>query len=749
MIRKTMIAGLSAAILLGACLQAGFAAREVRERGDGVPGQTEGLEANRLFDKAKELIEARETERGIKLLESILDQYPASHAKYAAALLLGKYYLDSHEQTKAIANLNMLRDFGLREKELSPADRELYLEGQYLLGVTYFQMRQYGTVFPILRKITTNYPNTIWANQAYYYIGMCHFAQQNWSKAIEALNMVGMFVDTDTPNATLAEAGQRVYFKIKDADLPILRNIGQKTFVTVTTARGDKESAECIPVSGQSDVFIGSLPTEVGLPRLNDGIIQIVGGDAVTVEYVDLNTLSGSNSVPKRFSIRIVSTASLMFTLGDNETRASAAYLEQPVSVVLSDLDMDRTDDRDSTQVKVFSRYKEEEPEALEASKAVDVEKLMQGEQAKFKIRDEIFLKVDEQGEPPVHGGRFTGKFIVVPQKSEKPASTSIPSVRCAVGDEIVVQYTDEVHLLGESNRVIEAVLPVVGEIDNAPRISQDVVADPVLKARKYIVEATAYLELARIFQGMGLAKGAREKSVEGIQRVNEVIRTRTPIPAAMRQDAFKVKWELHMAADEIDEAIGTCAAFNALYPDSPVVDQALMGIARARFENKQYPEAARIFSQILGLPKSDAKAEAAFRIAEISEITSGGSAGAAIANYKKCAEQFPDSEYAGLSLSKVVDYYVSTKDYMQAGSLLEQVFQDYPDAKFLDSMLLKSVLVAFSAGDYQKAKERCSQLLFQYPNSPHAANAKKMMPKIEAQLSVDGGKVDAKDEKK
>ena len=38
----------------------------------------------------------------------------------------------------------------------------------------------------------TEYPNTIWANQAYYYIGMCHFQRRSWSNAIEALNLVNL-----------------------------------------------------------------------------------------------------------------------------------------------------------------------------------------------------------------------------------------------------------------------------------------------------------------------------------------------------------------------------------------------------------------------------------------------------------------------------------------------------------------------------------------------------------------------------
>jgi len=76
----------------------------------------------------------------------------------------------------------------------------------------------------------------------------------------------------------------------------------------------------------------------------------------------------------------------------------------------------------------------------------------------------------------------------------------------------------------------------------------------------------------------------------------------------------------------------------------------------------------------------------------------------------------------------------------VEAGELLEQVFQDHPDAPFLDAMLLKWVLVAYSSGDYPKAREKCAQLLFEYPGSAYAEKARQVLPKIEARLKADTG---------
>ena len=708
-----------------------FAAREARSRTD----DTGEMEAQRLLDQSQEFLQAKETERGVRGFERVLEQYPKSRVRYAACLALGRYYVGVHDLAKAIGYLANLKVFDQADTELSTADREIYLEGLYLMGAAYFQMHQYSTAFPILRKITNDYPNTIWANQAYYYIGMCHFAQQNWGKAIEALNMVGTFVDPNSPTVQFIEAGRRFYVKVRDADLPVLTSLGKTVAITVETTHGDRETIDCVPLSLGSDVYIGSMPTEIGTAKPGDRILQVLGGDLITTRYIDTNDESGKVNVPREAKVKVVSTGAVSFTLGDYETRAVAAFFDQPLFIVLQDADLDIADAADTANVTVISRYTDDD-DTDAATQGVSVDKFLNAGKKPLKVRDQVTVKLTEIGVPPVRAGRFVGKITIAAAEAGKPVDQGDQILTCGSDDEIVVSYTDERHIGGETPRLVEAMLKIGGEIDNRPRASQDVVSDPVIKARKNLVEATAFLELARIFQSMGLMKGAKEKSNDGLARVEFVVRATKAVPSALQQDAFKLKWELHLAADDYASAMATCSTFNRLFPDSPFADQALMGIGKIRMDNKQYTDALIVFRQVLSLPKSQAKAEAAFRIAQATEFQSGPeNEEAAVRQYKSCAEHYPDSEFAGAALAKLVDYYVKTKDYNQANSLLEQVFQDHPDASFLDAMLLKWVLVAYQSGDVAKAYEKCSKLLLEYPESSYATKAKQIMPQIEARL--------------
>ena len=530
--------------------------------------------------------------------------------------------------------------------------------------------------------------------------------------------------------------------------------------ISRATGSGDKESSECIPLTTDSLILIGSIPTEIGVAKPGDGVLQVTGGEEVTTTYVDECTESGAANVVRSSKVRMVSTGTVDLMYGDYETRAVAAFLGQPIFVRLFDADLDTSEKADTVTVTVISRYKyrsadedqsaftEESKQRYQTRDRVDVrlvEQVVAPAQAAGRTATNAPAVAASGG--PVRSGRFTGKVEVAAAQEGRPADQSDGVLSCMMGDEIVVTYTDGLHIGGESPRVVESIVPGVGEVDNRPRATTDLVFDPVLRASKNLVEATAYLELARIFRSMGLLAGAKERALEGITRVDTVIRASSSEAsfAAKQEEAFKLKWELHIEAGQLQEALATCGLFSQLYPKSKLVDQALMGMGNIRVENKEYDEAISIFRQITALKESDAKAEAQFRIAQTIEAIplppgSGKSAmdaqkSRAVQEYKVCAERYPSTSYAGESLAKVIDFNIAKGDFAQANSLLEQTFQDYPDALFLDSMLMKWVLVAYQSGDFAKAKEKCTKLLFEYPESSHAATAREMLPRIEAQM--------------
>jgi TolA-binding protein len=595
----------------------------------------------------------------------------------------------------------------------------------------------------VLRRITSDYPDTVWANKAYYYIGMSHFAQSNWDKAIKALSLVGTFVDPDSPTLAYAEAGHRFHVRVSDGDLPVLERLGVKITVDVETTSGDKETIACKPMSTADDVFVGSIVTETGSAKAGDGTLQVVGGDSIKVRYLDDNTKSGEKDVPRQKTVEVVSTGGVTFTLGTYESLAPAAYLGQPLFVRLWDLDLDKTADKDTAKIRIVSQYKAEAEEDLDEppAAAIDVDKLLDEEQEEdhYVVRDKVVLEVSEAGEVPVHEGIFIGSVPVARAVPGQPVNQDDQVLSADLGDEIVAVYVDESHIMGKTPVEVTAKLVVAGEIDSSPRAAQDVVPDALVKARKELIEAEAFLELAKIFRDMGLMDGARSKAAEGLQRAEDIIRIRQGIPTELKEKAFRLKWDLHLAEDEFGKAMAACNTFNRIYPESPLVDRALMGMAKVLEEKKDLEGAVKIWRQVTRLPNSHSKAAAQFSIAQA--IEQQDNRDAAVREYMTCAQRYPGSEFAGRALGKVIDYHVASGAYDVADDLLEQIFVDYQDEDFLDQMLSKWVVVAIDSGNFTKAHAKCQQLISEYPGSEYTTLIEKnnTLAKIEAKLEKEG----------
>jgi tetratricopeptide (TPR) repeat protein len=687
------------------------------------------LNASRLISRAEELLGVGEYESGVRMLENVIEQNSESPLKYRAMLIIGRHYVNTQKYPDAVKILKQVLALGRGEKFPEGEELEWYLEGQYLTGVAYFNMRQYDSCFNTMRILTKNFPNTVWANQAYYYIGMCHFAQQRWNKAIESLSMVGVGIDSNSAAVDLIEAGKRLYVKAEDNDLAVIASEDKGIEVEISTSGGDREKILLYPAMADKNKssVIGSIPTAAGAPQQGNGVLEVKGGDEIIVRYIDLNDNSGTK-VTREQKVKVVSSGELDFTLGSFEEKAQSAYRGQDVFIRLKDLDLDITDGEDIAKVRVISRYR---PDVDEEMESVGAERFYISDNDKGGIiRDDATITLKESGtNVPVHSGVFVARIKTVPYSPGTTINKADDVLVCDVGDELVAIYADEKHISGNQKRDVFAVITVSGDIESHPVVMQNIVTDPVVKARKSMVEAKAYLELAKIFKDMGLLRQAFEKSDAGLERVDSIIKEGKAVPPKMQEEAFKLKWELYLAVENYESAIQTCTLFSRLFPNSVYMDEALLKTATGLMQIGEYNRADGVFGGILNLPNSSAKAEAQFRIAEIAEKQKRSDA---IQLYKLCAERYPNSEFAGKALEKVVDYLFEKKDYKQADEMLKQVFEDYPDANFLDSLLFKWVVVAYRTGDSAKAYEKATQLLSEYPGSKYAEEVKKILPKLE-----------------
>jgi tetratricopeptide (TPR) repeat protein len=181
----------------------------------------------------------------------------------------------------------------------------------------------------------------------------------------------------------------------------------------------------------------------------------------------------------------------------------------------------------------------------------------------------------------------------------------------------LVVTYTDAVHLYGDEPRTSEARIKVSGSVNSGVTADQYVVFEELLKARKGSVEAEALAGLGGIYKDMGLDQRAALRAKEALGKVDPIIISRKKLPGDLVENAFKLKWESELLQDDFDAATATCLAFNRLYPESVLADQALMTLGRSLADRGDYEQAVDVYGRVLKLENPISGAEAQFRIGE------------------------------------------------------------------------------------------------------------------------------------
>lgn len=691
--------------------------------------------ARGMLTKGQEMLAQPQTEeRGVKLLQSIPAMFPMSKYRFSAWSQLGQYYMGKRTYDVAIKQF---------EQMVESADLDEQAEALYRQGICYYHMNNFDKAFVLLRRVTNLYPWSIYANEAYYYVGQCHFKLQRWNNAIEALEMVGTSVPLSESGSNVAEAGQRMFIKIHDKDLVVLGKKNGQLKVTLQTKGGDREALVMEPLGKSGEYLIGSIQSQPGVVKVADGILQTKGGDSAEAIYIDENTADGTQRNIKRIAqVQLASTASAGFTDGAFNEYVRGIANGTACFVRVKDLDADISDAEDKLAVRLMVQYKIKRE--LEVGSGVSLDE----EDTQTLVRDTIELELKETG---VHTGIFTGSTMLKAFSDEKLIAQGDEVLNAKPGDELVVTYIDNVNVLGQEGREVKSSAQVLNDSIRDVESQIRVLTNPDYKARKNLIEAQIQLKLGQIFKDVGLQKKASEKADTGLRGVDDVLRlsNNASLSRELVEQAFSVKWELLLVQDKLNEAIGVCRDLTARFPDSALVDKALLKIGQANMAAGDYESAVRVFSGVLSLKNSTSKAEAQYNIAQIEENRAISAAkksdrpanlAPAMLAYKKVSDQYPDSPFAGESLDKIANYYISSRDYDRAIELMQQVFTDYPDAEFLDKLMYKYMLAAFRSGRYQMAKDKGDELLNQYPSSPIVPKARQLLTKIEQRLGGGSG---------
>ena len=318
--------------------------------------------ARKLIDAGDARYEANEVEKALEIWKSVIERYPRSKTRYIAHMKLGVHFLDID---RAFDQARVHFETIATEENSDDAQRA---EATLKSGVCYFHSRKFGKCFLIMRQVIEEFPVSSQVNEAYYYIGLAHFEQGHYSRAIQALERVGTTLDADDTSADKLEASKRFFIKIEDADLAVL-DTDESVTVLVKSSGGDEEKVACRPIGRNVRVVLGSVMTGLGTPKPGNGTLEVKGTDKVSVVYIDAHTAEKQLDQEVLQEVQVVANGIVQVTDGAFRETVNGVVLGKSINVQVLDPDRDITPEADAVQAElaVFRRKTDEEIEAERA----------------------------------------------------------------------------------------------------------------------------------------------------------------------------------------------------------------------------------------------------------------------------------------------------------------------------------------------------------------------------------------------
>ena len=519
---------------------------------------TEDRKAKKLLEAGDSRMEADEKSKALEIWRTVLDQFPRSKVRFDAHMRIGEYLLTSK------GAFDEARKHFESAAEEDNRDDEMRAKATLKQGVCFYEARLYGKCFKIFRKIIEDFPASEEVNRAYYYIGLGHFKQGHYSRAIESLEKVGTAFSEKEKGKEKVEAGKRLFVKIEDADLAILAQ-EDSIEVICKTKRGDVETLACRAIGRNSRIVLGSISTQLGSVKKGNGMLEVGGGDSVDVLYVDKHTAGKKFNVKRLKQVQVVGQGKAAIMDGSYRDTLKGVVLGKIANLQVNDPDWDVSPKADALKVTVEVR-RSKTPEEIDEEIANlvasgTIAQPAEGEEPydpfsddadgpkidKFKTVDSLVVSLEEvviektvsaispsESEPSAEGN----DSVALPDGRD-PATISVPAellkddsihsgifrgivsvenqadvkrdqkLQALPGDFVRVIYQDKLNVSEDAREILSSPKCIEGNVGGV-RVTKTRIDDEELRLRTELKMAAALAEIGNHYKEFGLADKAK-----------------------------------------------------------------------------------------------------------------------------------------------------------------------------------------------------------------------------------------------
>ena len=698
------------------------AQEEKAERGSLI----EDRAARKLMQAGDARLEVGENEKALEIWESVIERYPRSAIRFEAHLRLADHLL---EETKDFDKARLHYEAAAAEEN---EDDTLRAYAVLNSGRCFYETGNYGKCFTIMRDVIERFPTAPEVNQAYHYIGLGHFKLGHYSRAIEALEKVGTAISAEDSMSEKVEVGKRLYVKLDDRDFAILKPESLIS-VSCTTKNGDSETILCDPVGRHPRLALGSLPTTSGTSVKDNSILEVRGGDLVTITYKDAHTASKQTDRKVTKEVRVIGNGFARITDGSYQQDLQAAVIGKPLHIQVTDADLDTTAKTNSLEavLQVFRQKTEEEIDEEVASGVASGELTEgpDGEDMRTRIDPLFLLRTMPVNLTETEQAGVFRSAIPLLTGAERNALTAEP------GQLIRLVYRDDLHL-GEGTLVRTAEARVIEGNLGEMRVTKTEITDAELRLKTQLRTASALTEVGNHYKEFGLNTKANLKYAEALDVCEDLLAESQKVGGKLLEETYVQLWRIYFAMDQLDLALGMSRKLLAEFPSSAFVDEAMLKQADVERKRENFTRAINLYASVSKIPNSPLRGEAQFQIGECYEAmalkATGGQATGLFENafiaYQQVYENFPDSGRVGDAVAKMAAFYYQKEDYARAVDVFENVLADHPDANFLDVILFNYGRCLYKLDRKPEARKKFQQLIDDYPESEISPEANKFV---------------------
>ena len=230
--------------------------------------------------------------------QTIIDQFPDTPPAIEARFRIGESLMYQRNFPAARQAFDKL---------LESTDLDISLRATFMIGVLLYNSEERDEARETFKQLLDLSPSEELSSKALFQLAVIYGDDQRFREMLDMLEAIGRL---GREGKRWHAPGETLTVVINDPTRSIVRQ-ATAVPVEITTSSGDRETIMLVAGAAGRGLFLAEIPTELGTPRPNDRVLQLLGSDIISYDYTEDFKARFSYVPPPQGNIRIAANARL------------------------------------------------------------------------------------------------------------------------------------------------------------------------------------------------------------------------------------------------------------------------------------------------------------------------------------------------------------------------------------------------------------------------------------------------------